>query len=121
MVQVGSQSLPHHMNPAASLKHKKHGCDESFSYHNLHRNTKILNPSQSVVPEYIFVFREKEINTKKSTLHTNCLENLLYKLGLHHSKQLPSLAKTDFYSTNISTDSTWNAPKNLNTLNTCHI
>ena len=67
------------------------------------------------------MFREKEINTKKSTLHTNCLENLPYELGLHHSKQLPSLTKTDFYSTNISTDSTWKAPKNLNTLNTCHI
>ena len=53
-------------------------------------------------------------------MSTNFLENVLYKLGLHHSKQLSSLAKTVFYSTNISTDSTRNSPKDLNILKQCH-
>ncbi len=55
------------------------------------------------------------VEPRKSTLHTNCLENLLYNLGLDHSKQLSILSKTDFYSTNITPDSTRNTPKDLDT------
>ena len=61
------------------------------------------------------------VEPRKSTTSTNCLENALYKLGLQHSKQLSSLVKTDFYITNISPDSTSNAPKDLSTSNKYHI
>ena len=54
-------------------------------------------------------------------MRTCCLENVLYNLGLHHSKQLFSLAKTDFYSTHFLLDSTRNAPKILDALNKYHI
>ena len=61
------------------------------------------------------------VEPRKSTSCTHCLENVLYDLGLHHGKQLYSLSKTDFYSTNITPDSTRNAPKGLDTPNKIQI
>ncbi len=54
-------------------------------------------------------------------MYTESLENVLYNLGLQHSKQLSSLVKNVFYSTNIISDSTRNILKGLDTLNKCHI
>ncbi len=61
------------------------------------------------------------VEPRKSNPRTHCLENVQYDLGLHICKQLSSLSKTDFCSTNITPDSTRNASKDLDALNECHI
>ena len=65
------------------------------------------------------------VEPRKSSPRTHCLENVLYdfeyNLEIHHRKQLSSLAKTDFYNTNILLDSTRNAPKRSHATNECHI
>ena len=61
------------------------------------------------------------VKPRKCATSSDCLEHVLYKLGLHHSKLLSSLAETDFHSTNLNLDSTRNAPTILNALSIHHI
>jgi hypothetical protein len=51
----------------------------------------------------------------ESTWCTKYLEMVQYESGLHHSKQLSSLSKTDTYGTISMVDSTGNAPKSTST------
>jgi hypothetical protein len=53
--------------------------------------------------------------TGESTLCTKYLKIVQYKSGLHHSKQLSSLSKTEAYSTISVVYSTGNSPKNTST------
>ena len=55
------------------------------------------------------------VETRRSTLRTDCPEKVLYDLGLLTNKQLSGSSKTDFYSTKINLDSTRNALATLNT------
>jgi hypothetical protein len=55
------------------------------------------------------------VETRKSTLRTDCPEKVLYNLELLTNKQLSGSSKTDFYSTKLNLESTRNTLATLNT------